>query len=341
MSDITRHRRGLRMVGAISALALACAIPPFLTDLTFFVQTALAALVVVGLSLFMGYAGQASLGQGAFVAVGGLTVAVLTVAAGLPPLVALLIAPILAAGVAALVGWPLLRLRGHYLAFGTLAVLLLIQTVMATVPFFGGGIGIFGIPPLALGPWVVQGQLPYAYVAIAAIALALVVSHRLVHSRFGRGMRALAGSESAAAASGIPVARVKLEVFVFAGAFAGLAGGIGAFFTPYVSQDTFPPLVSFGYVIMAVLGGSGSLWGGVVGTVALSVWLQLLSALSATPGLPPTAGPVLQYAGYGLVLVVVLLLLPRGLVPSTLSAFARRAARRRGAARPDTAGGDA
>lgn len=342
MSGTSRAARWALPAGA---LAVACAIPPFLGDLTFFVQTALAALVVVGLSLFMGYAGQTSLGQGAFVAVGGLTVAVLTTRAGLPPALALVLAPVAAGLVAALVGWPLLRLRGHYLAFGTLAVLLIIQTVMATVPLFGGGIGIFGIPPLSIGPVTVQGQLPYAYLAIAAVAVAMVVSRNLVASRFGRGMRALAGSESAAGASGVPVARTKVAVFVVAGAFAGLAGGIGAFFTPYVSQDTFPPLASFGYVIMAVVGGLGSLWGGVVGAVAVGVWLQLLSAVATAPGLPPAAAPALQYAGYGLLLVVFLLLVPRGIVPPTPTptALSVHDARMRRPRRPrvvDTRGGE-
>lgn len=310
--------------GAVAIVLLVAAVLPLLlNDLTFYVQTTLAALVVTGLSLFMGFAGQTSLGQGAFVAVGGLTVAVMTVNMGVPPLIALVLAPVLGALVAALVGWPLLRLRGHYLAFGTLAVLLIIQTIMSTVPFFGGGVGIFGIPPLAIGPVVINSQLVYAYVALAALALALLVAHNLVHSRFGRGIRALAGSESAAASSGVPVLRSKLTVFAVAGGMAGLAGAIGAFFTPYVSQDSYPPLTSFAYVIMAVVGGLGSLWGGVVGALAISLLLQALSALSTLPGLPLTAGPILQYAGYGIVLIMVLLVLPRGIAPSVSDGWKR------------------
>lgn len=309
-----------RWIAAVAVFVILGLVPLLLTDLTFFVQTVLAAVVVTGLSLFMGYAGQVSLGQSAFVAVGGLTVATLTVNLGFPPLLTLVLAPVLGAIIAALIGWPLLRLRGHYLAFGTLAVLLIIQTIMATVPFLGGGIGIFGIPPLSIGPIAVSGQLPYAYLALAALAAAMVSAHNLVNSRFGRGIRALAGSETAAASSGVPVLRSKIVVFAISGAFAGLAGGIGAFFTPFVSQDTYPPLASFGYVIMAMVGGLGTLWGGVVGAVAISLWLQLLSGLAALPGLPPTMGPILQYAGYGVVLVVFLLLLPRGIVPSVAAA---------------------
>ncbi|WP_417564667.1 branched-chain amino acid ABC transporter permease [Microbacterium sp.] len=318
----------VRWIVAVAVFVVLGLVPLVLTDLTFFIQTVLAAVVVTGLSLFMGYAGQVSLGQSAFVAIGGLTVATLTVNLGWPPLLTFVLAPILGAAVAALIGWPLLRLRGHYLAFGTLAVLLILQTVMATVPFLGGGVGIFGIPPLSIGPIVFTGQLPYAYLALAALAAVMVATHNLVNSRFGRGIRALAGSETAAASSGVPVLRSKIVVFAIAGAFAGLAGGIAAFFTPFVSQDSYPPLASFGYVVMAMIGGLGTLWGGVVGAVAISLWLQLLSSLAALPGLPPTAGPILQYAGYGIVLVVFLLLLPHGIVPSVTAAAARWRRRR-------------
>lgn len=129
--------------------------------------------------------------------------------------------------------------------------------------------------------------------------------------------------QRSAASSGVPVLRSKLTVFAIAGGMAGLAGAIGAFFTPYVSQDSYPPLTSFAYVIMAVVGGLGSLWGGVVGAVAISVLLQGLSVLSTLPGLPLTTGPILQYAGYGIVLIMFLLLLPRGIVPSVSDGWRR------------------
>lgn len=320
---------GASALVASAALVVALVLPLFLPDLTFFVKTVLACAIVTGLSLFMGYAGQASLGHGAFVAVGALTVAVLTVRLEWPPLVALVVAPAAAAVFATVVGFPLLRLRGHYLAFGTLAVLLVVQALMSTIPVLGGGIGIFGVPPLAVGPWEVRGQLPYAYIALGVLVLVLVVNHAAIESRFGRGIRAFAGSESAAAASGVPVLRSKVSVFALSAACAGLAGGVTAFFTPYVSQDSFPPLESFTYVIMAVIGGLASRWGGVVGAVAVSLLLQGLSALASLPGLPPTAGPVLQYAGYGVVLVAALLLMPRGIVPTLSSAVSRGVSARR------------
>ncbi len=310
----------------VAAFAVAALILPLLVrDRTFLMQTLLSMIVVVGLTLFMGYAGQASLGQAAFVAVGALTVGVLCRQLGLPPVLGLLAAPVVAGAFAVLIGAPLLRLRGHYLAFGTLAVLLLVHLVMSTVPLFGGGVGIMGIPQLLPG-----GQLGYVYLAVAILVAALVVSQHLVDSRFGRGMRALRGSETAAASSGVPVLRSKIKVFALAAVFAGFAGALSAFFIPFVSQDSFPASKSFEYVIMAVVGGIGSLWGGVVGVLVISLLLQALSVLSTMPGLPATAGPTLQYAGYGVVLVVVLLFLPDGIVPSIQKAWRRRVASRKG-----------
>jgi branched-chain amino acid transport system permease protein len=303
------------MVVAVAGLAAGVA-PLVLTDLTFYMHAVLAAIVVTGLSMLMGYAGQASLGQGAFVAVGALTVALGTTRADLPPLVALLCAPLVAAAVAAVVGVPLLRLQGHYLAFGTLALLLMVQAAMSAFDWLGGAFGISGIPAFGVGGTVFVGQLPYAYLALGCLVLVLLLIHRIVNSRFGRGVRALAGSESAAESAGVPVMRSKVAILALSAAYAGLAGALSAFFTPYVSPDSFPAVESFTYVIMAVVGGLGTVWGGVVGAMIVSVLLQVLNSVSSQPGLPPTAGPVIQYATYGLVLIVALLFLPRGILPS-------------------------
>jgi len=319
-----------RMITAL-ACAVACLAPLLLGDLTFFMRTVLAAIVVTGLSLLMGYAGQASLGQGAFVAAGALTVALGTTRLELPPVVALLCAPLVAAAFAAVVGVPLLRLRGHYLAFGTLALLLMVQAAMSAFDVLGGAFGVSGIPAFGIGGQAFVGQVPYAYLALGCLALVLVVTHRAVDSRFGRGVRAFAGSESAAQSAGVPVMRSKVAIFALSAAYAGLAGALSAFFTPYVSPESFPAVESFTYVIMAVVGGLGTVWGGVVGAVVVSVLLQALNAVSSQPGLPPTAGPILQYSTYGAVLVVALLFMPRGIVPSVESGVDRVARRRTGA----------
>lgn len=317
MSRLLSWKTLLVVAGSVAA----CVAPLVMADLTFFMRTVLAAIVVTGLSMLMGYAGQASLGQGAFVAAGALTVAIGTTRLELPPLVALLLAPLVAAAFAALVGVPILRLQGHYLAFGTLALLLMVQAAMSALDVLGGAFGISGIPAFGVGGAAFSGQLPYAYLALVCLALVLTLTHRVVHSRFGRGVRALAGSETAAESAGVPVGRSKVAVFALSGAYAGLAGALSAFFTPYVSPDSFPAVESFTYVIMAVVGGLGTVWGGVIGAVVISVLLQVLNSVSSQPGLPPTAGPILQYATYGAVLIATLLFLPRGILPSASAAI--------------------
>jgi branched-chain amino acid transport system permease protein len=318
-----------RSVLALVAAVAGCVAPFVMGDLTFLMHMILAAIVVTGLSLLMGYAGQASLGQGAFVAAGALTVALGTTRYGLPPLLALLAAPVVAGAFAAVVGVPLLRLKGHYLAFGTLALLLMLQAAMSTFDALGGAFGISGIPPFGVGGQVFLDQRPYVFLALGCLALVLVLTHRVVHSRFGRGVRAFAGSETAAESAGVPVMRSKVAIFALSAMYAGLAGGLSAFFTPYVSPDSFPAVESFTYVIMAVVGGLGTIWGGVVGAVIVSALLQVLNSVSSQPGLPPTAGPIMQYATYGALLVLALLFMPRGVVPTVDSGVERVLARRR------------
>jgi len=318
-------------IAAVAIVALV--IPLLLPELTFYMTLLLAAIVVTSLSLFMGYAGQAALGQGAFVAAGALTVGVFTVQWHLPPWLGLVCAPIVAGLFAALVGWPLLRLRGHYLAFGTIAVLLLVQALMGVVPLFGRGIGLNGIPPLIALP-IEDAQtrnatlkLIYVVIAVVVLVVSLLVSHRVVASRFGRGIRALAGSETAAASAGVPVLGSKLRVFVLAAVFAGFAGALTAFYFPFVNPESFPAEQSFEYVIMAVVGGLGTLWGGLLGVVVVGVLLRLLNDLASLPDMPAILGPSLQYAGYGIVLVLVLLFMPKGLIPTITSAVQRRRSR--------------
>jgi len=282
--------RVTRALPVVAVVLVALVAPMVLSDQTFFVNMVLAAIVVTGLSLLMGYAGQASLGQGAFLAVGSLTVALLTTKTALPPLLALLCAPLLSAAFALVVGIPLLRLRGHYLAFGTLALLLIVTAAMSSIDLLGGPYGISGIPAFGVGGWQITTQRQYAYLALICLGVVLVVTRNLIHSRFGRGIRALASSESAAESAGVPVMQAKLGVFAVSAAYAGLAGAVGVFFTPFVNPDSFPPLTSFSYVVMAVIGGLGTLWGGVLGAVVISVLIQALTTLSSLPSMPPT-GP--------------------------------------------------
>lgn len=297
--------------------ALALGVPPLLSrsQLAVFVLLGLAAIVAVGLSLLMGYAGQVSLGQAAFYAIGGYTAGLLAVH-GVPTLLGLLAAPLVAAAFAIVVGVSLLRLRGHYLAFATLATQLILLALLNEAQWAGGAIGLQGIPPLSVGGAEIGDDLGYAYLTVAALAVTLLVSYHVISSRAGRGLRALATSEVAAAASGVPVGRYRLAVFALSAAFAGLAGGIYAFFLGYLAPGSFPLLLSIEYLVMVVVGGLGTLSGAVVGATVIVLLVQLLNTVATQPGMPSYAPSVLSYAVYSILLVLVVLFLPRGIVPA-------------------------
>jgi branched-chain amino acid transport system permease protein len=285
------------------------------SQLTVYVLLGTAAMVTVGVSLLMGYAGQVSLGQGAFYGIGAYTAAMASLH-GTPTLVALMCAPIVAALFATVVGIPILRLRGHYLAFATLALQLIILAVVGQLDPLGGDVGLRGIPPLDIAGTDLLSARSYGYLTFVGVAIVLVVTHRIIASRPGRGLRALASSETAAESSGVPVTRYRLVVFGLSAAFAGLAGGIYAYFIGYVSPGSFPVLLSIQFVVMAVIGGLGSIWGPVLGAAVVTILVQVTNALGTQPGMPDYAANVFSYAIYAGLLVLVLLFLPRGLLPS-------------------------
>jgi len=300
------------------------------SQLTVYVFIGLATMVVAGLSLLMGFAGQVSLGQGAFYAIGAYTAALLAKLLGVPPVLALALATAATAAVAVVVGLPLLRLRGHYLAFATLAFQLIVLSVIGEArDLTGGDIGLPGVPTLSIGPLALEGQYRtfiFAYIVWALAALALLLNRNLVRSRPGRALRALATSEPGALAAGVAVGRFKLQVFALSAAYAGLAGGVYAFFLSYIAPGSFPVLLSIQFLIMATVGGLGSISGALVGATVITLMVQLLAAVGTLPGMPLHAPAVFSYAVYGLVLVLILLLLPQGLVPAVQARLGARRA---------------
>ncbi len=316
-------RRALTgLIAVLAAALITLLIPIAMTDaqLTVYIYIGLYALVVIGLSLLMGFAGQVSLGQGSFFAIGAYGAALLSMRWNFPPLLSLAVACAGTATLAALVGLPLLRLRGHYLAFATLAVQLIVLSAIGQVPgLTGGDTGLIGIPTLSLGPIALTGRyrvFTFSYVVWVLVAVALALSWNLIHSRPGRALRALATSEAGALASGIAVGGYKLRVFAFSAALAGLAGGVFAFFVGYIAPETFPILLSVEFLLMAAVGGMGSIFGALVGTVLIYLLLQALQALGTLPGMPLHAPVVFSYAVYALTLILILLLLPEGVVPA-------------------------
>jgi branched-chain amino acid transport system permease protein len=320
-------------------------------DRSLYTLMGLYAIVAVGLSLLIGFAGQISLGQGAFYALGAYTAAILTVgldpderlldpAAGIDPALAVVAAPVLTGLVAALIGVPLLRLRGHYLAFATLALhLILLAALFAQSRFTGGqDPGLAVIEPLELFGWQitgVTGGTPRHTAIVWGVVLAtLLVAQNLVHSRAGRALQAIATSERTAAAAGVNVAAYKLRLFVLSAGLAGLAGALYVFLLQFLSPDAFPVFLSIQFVVMVAVGGLGSIHGAVLGAVAIT-WLEHeLRELGTRPtllgvDLPDQAPQAFSVGAFAVILILVILFFPRGLLPALGDAL-RRLRRRAG-----------
>ncbi len=303
-------------LGVVAIAAVTLALPEVLSspNLITYVTIGLSTMVVAGLSLLMGFAGQVSLGQGAFYGFGAYAAAILAMH-GWPPLLALLAAVVMTASIAAIVGALLLRLEGHALAFGTLALQLIFLSVLSQTPSFtGGDIGLTKIPALSLGPLALSSYRSYAYFVWAATAAVLLLSRNMMRSRPGRGLRAMATSPSAASATGVGVVSYKLRNFALSAAYAGLAGAIYAFFFGYISPDAFPVMLSIQFVIMVVVGGLGTVSGAFVGAAVITVLAQVLTSLGSAPSLPAQLPNVLTDGVYAVILILLLRLVPDGVV---------------------------
>jgi branched-chain amino acid transport system permease protein len=212
------------------------------------------------------------------------------------------------------IGIPLLVLRGHHLAFATLAMHLISLSVIGELTITGGDVGMRDIPALSIGPIEFASLQSHAFLSSCALFLVVVVARNILDSRPGRGLRALASSEVAAASAGVPVGRYKLSVFALSAAFAGLAGGIYTFNMGYLAPGSFPVLISIEYVVMAAVGGMGTISGAIAGTAVVMLLVHALSRFATMSGMPHTAPVILSYAVYASLLVLAVIFLPGGVM---------------------------
>jgi branched-chain amino acid transport system permease protein len=228
----------------------------------------------------MGYAGQVSLGHAGFAGLAAYTTAILTTNHGLPVAAGIGAAVLLTGVVAALVGIPTLKLRGHYLAMGTLGVGVIVTIVLnEATDLTGGPSGLPGIPRLSVAGATVSTDRGFAHVAWGTAFLLFVLARNLVRSRAGRALRAIPTSEAAASVLGVDVAKYKRFVFVVSALYAAVSGALYAHYVTFVSPGTFSFHASVQYVTMVVLGGMSSLWGALLGAVFLTVLPEFLRAI--------------------------------------------------------------
>ncbi len=318
-----KHSAGFfALIGAIMVMPLLVTNDYYLGVLTF---TAFNCLTCVGLCLLMGYAGQISIGHGAFVAIGAYTTGILTTKLAWSPWLAMLCGVVLVLVIAFCVGIPALRLKGHYLAMATLGFASIVHVVaVAAVDLTGGPAGIVGIPRLNLFGYVLNSDKQYFYFAWSAVAAGVYIALNLIYSRVGRGLQALHGSEDAAASLGINITAYKVQIFMLSAVFASVSGSLYACYVNYIDPGPFDVMHSVLLITMVAVGGLHSIWGALTGAVVLSLLPEILSFLS----------DYLQVVGiqyqpdydtlvYGGILLIIMLFLPEGIFSGISSVLSR------------------
>lgn len=289
---------------------------PLVTNSNYFLSIliviGLYTIIVQGLGIIMGYAGQVSFGHAGFYGLGGYAVAVLTTRFDWPPVLALLASVVLPGIIAAVIGRPTLRLRELYLALGTMGFGILIHTLFNEGgELTGGPSGIAGIPYLSFGGITFDNDIKFFYLVWAIVFLVLIGINNLIHSRTGRALRAINESEHAAETAGIDTGKLKLRAFIFSALLAGLAGGLYAFYVTFISPSPFGFHTSVQFVLMAVIGGLGTFLGPLLGAALVVALGELLRW--AIPLVIPGAGGEYEIIFFGLILVALMIFRPEGL----------------------------
>ncbi len=259
----------------LAAFAVVLALAPFALANDYYINVlvlcCLNALIVMGLNLLMGYAGQVSMGHAAFFGLAAYSTAILTASLGLPIFCGIIGGVVVSALVAWIIAVPTLKLHGHYLAMATLGFGIIVSIVFnEAVDFTGGPSGFVGIPRLALFGFTFQSDRSYYFLVAGVLVLATLFAQRLIASRTGRALRAIHVSESAAQAMGIDIAKHKRFVFVLSAVYAGVAGTLYAHNLGFIAPSSFSFNFSVQLITMVVLGGMASIWGAVAGAFFLT-----------------------------------------------------------------------
>ena len=309
----------------LAVIALALAAPFVLSDLNIRLTNLaiIFAISVVGLVFAFGYCGLIHLGQAAFVGLGAYCSALLATKLGLDFWLSMPIGIVFAAVCAFLIGIPMLRLRGHYLALATVALNVSLEIVEKSwIGLTGGFDGVSAIPGIFLFGLKLEGDRRLYWLLLAFLVLCCLIVWLLRRSHLGRAMIAIRDDEIAAGAAGVDVVRLKVVSFTLAGAFGGLSGALFAHYAAYISPSDFALVHSIMMLSMLIVGGEASILGAVIGTFALRFLEEWIREVPAMLGLPQELKA--SYLGFfGLLMLCVLIFMPKGIV-GTAEGWRRR-----------------
>lgn len=273
-------------------------------------RMAINAVIVLGLNLLIGFAGQISLGHAGFLGIGAYASAVLPTSFGWPPLLAMVAGAVATGLLAALVARPIFKLKGHYLAMATLGLGIIINIVLRNEASLTGGPDGMPVPALGLMGFELSSDKQWYWVIALLLSLSIWASLNLIDSPFGRALRALHGSEVASQVAGVNVARYKVAIFVISAVFASLMGSVTAHYVGFVTPNIANFFHSIELVTMVVIGGMASVYGSVVGAVLLTALPQVLVSFEGW-----------ETVVFGAILMLCMIFMPKGLVPTLAARF--------------------
>jgi branched-chain amino acid transport system permease protein len=309
---MTRFHVRLAAAAAVLCLALAPAVlSPF--SITLMNYIGIYSLVAIGLALLTGVGGIVSFGQAAFVGVAAYATAWVSALNGHSPWLGLVFGVALTCGVAAILGMVTLRLQGHFLSLSTVAWGLAIGFLFGNIDGLGRFNGISSIPPISFGSFALVGSSQIYFLIWGIVAAVLFLGYNLMDSRLGRAMRALRGGNTLVESLGINAFRIKLITFVIAAFLASLSGWLYAHMSRFISPGPFDAGMGIEYLMMTMVGGAGSLLGGVVG--AAIVTLLKNSVQDYLPLLAKGASGQLEIVAFSALFILFLQWARQGTVP--------------------------
>jgi len=301
---------GLYLIMAV-LLVLPFVLPnSFYVDLA--IRMAINAVIVLGLNLLIGFAGQISLGHAGFLGIGAYATAALPTHFGWHPLLAMAAGAAAAGVLAAIVARPIFKLKGHYLAMATLGLGIIINIVVRTEAQWTGGPDGMPVPPMSLAGFEISGDKHWYWIVAVLLSVSVWASLNMINSPFGRALRALHGSEVASKVVGVDVVRYKVAIFVLSAVFASIMGSVTAHYVGFVTPNLADFFHSIELVTMVVIGGMASVYGSVVGAVLLTALPQALTSFEGW-----------ETVAFGTILMLCMIFMPKGLVPTLAAKFGR------------------
>jgi branched-chain amino acid transport system permease protein len=301
---------GLYIVMAI-LLVLPFVLPnSFYLDLV--IRMAINAVIVLGLNLLIGFAGQISLGHAGFLGIGAYASAVLPTHLGWHPVLALGAGALAAGLLAALVARPIFKLKGHYLAMATLGLGIILNIALRNEAAWTGGPDGMPVPAMGLFGFELSNEKHWYWVVALLLSVSVWASLNLINSPFGRALRALHGSEVASQVVGVDVVRYKVAIFVLSAVFASVMGSVTAHYVGFVTPNLADFFHSIELVTMVVIGGMASVYGSLVGAVLLTALPQALATFEGW-----------ETVAFGAILMACMIFMPKGLVPTLAAKFGK------------------